>query len=505
MPNWFINIKTRGANKSKNQVDGLTGSLGGLSSAAKKAAIAFGVGFLGKQIYDGGRGAIKTASEFELLRVRLDSMYGSAQRGSQAFDTFNKVAAKTPFQLQDVVDAGASLKAFGLDAENMVKPLADLAAFMQVDMSVAASTLGRAFVAGAGAADQFREKGINQMVADMAGVSDATKLSLTEYRKNLQELLLDPSSGITGMTAKMAQTWSGAVSNMQDNVDRLKAAIGDELIKMLKPRLDRANKILGELGEIGWDVIAQTMFSNFEIVLDTMSTMASAFGDIIGNKLSQGIASAWNFFFGGFDGWKMMVPESETMQILGNLRDEIAFNMSEITRLAKEAKEAIGETAAIEPFDNPSLKETKKTLEDIAFLYDEEGELQKENIQGVKNYSSALKQAAEINKENSKEAALFAKRAAQLEIIVNTASAIMEAAPNAFLQLSMGALGAAQLAKVEAAQFAKGGDFITDGPQMIMVGDDAGGISGNVMSQDFVEGELSEQIKDAVRRGISFA
>ena len=30
-------------------------------------------------------------------------------------------------------------------------------------------------------------------------------------------------------------------------------------------------------------------------------------------------------------------------------------------------------------------------------------------------------------------------------------------------------------------------------------------ISGNVMSQDFVEGELAEQIKDAVRRGVSFA
>ena len=29
-------------------------------------------------------------------------------------------------------------------------------------------------------------------------------------------------------------------------------------------------------------------------------------------------------------------------------------------------------------------------------------------------------------------------------------------------------------------------------------------ISGNVMSQDFVEGELSEQIREAVRRGTDF-
>jgi TP901 family phage tail tape measure protein len=78
-------------------------------------------------------------------------------------------------------------------------------------------------------------------------------------------------------------------------------------------------------------------------------------------------------------------------------------------------------------------------------------------------------------------------------------------------------------------KFAKGGDYITDGPEMIMVGDNPGGqervqvtplsspnidgpqgggvtinISGNVMSQDYVEGELAESIKEAVRKGSDF-
>ena len=79
-------------------------------------------------------------------------------------------------------------------------------------------------------------------------------------------------------------------------------------------------------------------------------------------------------------------------------------------------------------------------------------------------------------------------------------------------------------------KFGKGGDFVTSGPQVIMVGDNPGGkervqvtpisspntsgpqngsnvtinVSGNVMSQDFVEGELAEQIKDAIRRGTDF-
>ena len=79
-------------------------------------------------------------------------------------------------------------------------------------------------------------------------------------------------------------------------------------------------------------------------------------------------------------------------------------------------------------------------------------------------------------------------------------------------------------------KFAQGGDFVTQGPQMIMVGDNPGGrervsvtplsspnnagpeggasvtvnVSGNVMSSDYVEGELAEQIKEAIRRGTDF-
>ena len=79
---------------------------------------------------------------------------------------------------------------------------------------------------------------------------------------------------------------------------------------------------------------------------------------------------------------------------------------------------------------------------------------------------------------------------------------------------------------------AKGADFVTSGPQMMMVGDNPGGgrehvqvtplsspnlegpqggganitvnVSGNVMTQDYVEGELAEQIKEAIRRGEDF-
>ena len=79
-------------------------------------------------------------------------------------------------------------------------------------------------------------------------------------------------------------------------------------------------------------------------------------------------------------------------------------------------------------------------------------------------------------------------------------------------------------AKVE--EFATGGDFVTNGPQLIMVGDNPSGrervqvtplsspningpkssnivvnISGNVMSEDYTEDVIIPQIKESLRRG----
>ena len=177
------------------------------------------------------RGAIQTSMQFEAVKVRLNSMFGSVERGTKAFNTFNKVAATTPFTLSDVVEAGAALTAFGTNAEKMIKPTADLAAFMGVSATEAAQALGRAFAGGAGAADILRERGILQLIRDFKGIDDLSKVSLPDFRKALEETLLDPSAGIAGATDRLAQTMIGLISNMSDAFTRMSAALGD-LINM---------------------------------------------------------------------------------------------------------------------------------------------------------------------------------------------------------------------------------------------------------------------------------
>ena len=207
--------------------------------------------------------SLDAASSFEALRTRLDALYGSTIKGQQAFNTFNETAATTPFQLQNVVNAGAQLKAFGVDAENMIKPIADLAAFMGVDVVDAANAMGRAFAGGAGAADILRERGILNLIKTSQGLDDLSKTTLPEFRKALIDTLQDPLVGIQGSTTKLAETFSGSFSNMQDSVTRLAAEIGNELL----PKAKSVTKSVKSFADSIRELIISTRDFNFDETL----------------------------------------------------------------------------------------------------------------------------------------------------------------------------------------------------------------------------------------------
>jgi hypothetical protein len=216
---------TKAQNRMRISTSGLQRIIGSIRNKILLVTFAFG------GMAAGIRNSIQTSMQFEAVQVRLNSMFGSVERGTKAFNTFNKVAATTPFTLTDVVEAGAALKAFGTNAEEMIKPTADLAAFMGVTATEAAQSLGRAFAGGAGAADILRERGILQLIRDFKGIDDLSKISLPAFRKALEETLLDPEAGIAGATDRLAQTMTGLVSNMSDAFTRMSAALGD-LINM---------------------------------------------------------------------------------------------------------------------------------------------------------------------------------------------------------------------------------------------------------------------------------
>ena len=178
-------------------------------------------------------GFVNASRQFEDVKTRLVGLTGSAQGAEKAFKAFNEVAASTPFMLDDVVNAGAQLQAFGLNAEATLRSVTDLAAFMGTSATEAANALGRAFAGGAGAADILRERGILNIIKTTQGLDDLSKTTLPEFRQALLRTLIDPASGIEGSSKRMSETLTGAMSNMQDAITRFQAKVGDLLVPTL--------------------------------------------------------------------------------------------------------------------------------------------------------------------------------------------------------------------------------------------------------------------------------
>lgn len=243
-------------NKAIQDLNKTEKSTNKLALAAKKAAKAFAglasVAALGAVI----KSSVQTSAQFEALETRLVALKGSVDEGAKAFDFFNKVAATTPFQLANVVEAGAQLEAFGADSTETLKAVADLAAFMGTDIVEAAGAFGRAFAGGAGAADVLRDRGVLTQVKLKTGFDDLSKMTLPQFRKALTDTLTDPEGKIAGATDLLAETFSGLVSNFQDSVSQLQDSIGDllapaikDVVKFLKEGIDDLTETFKELNE----------------------------------------------------------------------------------------------------------------------------------------------------------------------------------------------------------------------------------------------------------------
>ena len=264
-----VSKAVRNLNKLEKETDDTKQSASELTSTFKNL---FGAAVLGA----GARSIVQTASNFESLRTRLVALKGSTEEGAKAFNAFTKIAATTPFQVQNVVEAGATLEAFGVSSEESLKSIADLAAFMGTDIVDASAAFGRAFAGGAGAADILRERGILQLIKDAEGIEDLSKLTLPEFREALERAMTDPDGKIAGATDLLAQTFSGKVSNMQDAIDALQNAIGERMLGSLGDFAVEVGKAARETAEFV-DNLSPQQIDSFQRVATVLGIMGSAY------------------------------------------------------------------------------------------------------------------------------------------------------------------------------------------------------------------------------------
>ena len=241
-----------GLKKEMGKVEGIASKAGDVAGAALKAGFAASVGAAGA-IGLFAKGVLQEGAEFENLSVRLTTLMGSATLARDRMQELANIGKTTPFELPGIVEAEASLRGFGVDAEAVLPKVMDLSAALGLDLSDAAMSVGKAMAGGAGAADVLRERGVLAAIELRTGIK-ATNMEIEVFREELMTTL----GAYEGGTARLAATLDGQVSNLKDSwgdfqrqvadagfYDASKAAIG-ELNRLLAENEETVSRIAQE-------------------------------------------------------------------------------------------------------------------------------------------------------------------------------------------------------------------------------------------------------------------
>lgn len=191
--------------------------------------------------------ALKTASDFEQLEVRLKTLTGSAEAGAKQFQRLQQFSAGTPFQLQDLVKANNTLLGFGLSADEAftsLQQLGDVSSATGADLQSIAVAFGQSSAEGKLFTRDIRQF-INQgvpavdLLAESMGVARSEVFTLAEEGKISFKILQDAIAQSTqeggkfaGATKAQSQTIAGLFSTLKDNVALALGELGNEIARV---------------------------------------------------------------------------------------------------------------------------------------------------------------------------------------------------------------------------------------------------------------------------------
>lgn len=235
-------------------------SFAGIGTAVVAVGAALAALGIGRGLVSLVRTSIDAAASFESFRVRLQNFLGTQEEATAAVADFTELAARTPFAVGEVVEAGAVLGSVALGNRDALRELTfqatNLAAVTGLDLPAAASNLQRALVGGITAADLFRERGVKRLLESVLQIPDATKLSTEQLGKAFQDLV--GTGGVFQRAGEdLSLTLTGALSNIGDAAERLQAELGDTFRpailagarQFLIPLLDRIRELITENSE----------------------------------------------------------------------------------------------------------------------------------------------------------------------------------------------------------------------------------------------------------------
>lgn len=249
-----------------------------MSKYVGPAALAVGAALAGLSAVF-AKSVVDVGSQFETLQTRLGTLLGSAEAGAARMEEIFAFASSTPFELNELVEAEVNLRALGLAADEVLPLVLDFAGAMGQDLPSAAVEVGRAMQFGAGAVETIAGRALRAQVELRTG-TDALKMSTSEFREELTKTLTDPDGIFAGGTQKLAATFSGMVSNLQDQWTGFQKSVADAgtfaaVKAALGVTLDLLNENKAAVVEMA-DAVSGVLVGSLKLGIDAVGFLADA-------------------------------------------------------------------------------------------------------------------------------------------------------------------------------------------------------------------------------------
>ncbi len=278
-----VEFSIRGKDKYSKQFSKLHKTIDKTAKVAAGFGVAFAVsaGVAGKAIIDVG-------DKTENLKLRMSTMLGSVAEGNKVFSDMTKFASEVPFAYEDIMSSATQLsgilKGGSEEIAQTMPMIADLAAVSGLSIEKTTEQVSRMFSAGAGAADLFRERGINAMLGFKAGVA----VTAEETKARLIDAFEDPMSKFRGASAKLATTWSGIMSMIGDKWFAIKSQIADAgVFNYFKAIATVINDLMGQ----ALDNTRENAVTWSNVIIDGIRSVMNAVG--IMADMWQGLKAVW--------------------------------------------------------------------------------------------------------------------------------------------------------------------------------------------------------------------
>lgn len=215
---------------AEDQIEQMTGKITRLAS---QASITFGVISAGASLMISKW--LEAANAMQVYQAKLTTVLKSSEEATATMQRAIAFAAKTPFDVQGIVNATTQIEIYGQKSEKWLPLVGDLAAGMGKRLDDTSLVIGKALSGSLEGFESLRnEFGITnaklaQYGATMnktGGISVATAGDLDKAKQALEAII---KTDFSGAMERQAKTFQGSLSNYKDSLVNIAATLGEQL------------------------------------------------------------------------------------------------------------------------------------------------------------------------------------------------------------------------------------------------------------------------------------